>query len=214
MPLIKFPDVPMVSGVPNINRSVIGVAVLAGISAIQKYDTFGLLSKFLGNVWAIVDDNGNPVVTPDSVLSFEYRNEQKISNYPIEKGSFQTYNKVSSPYDIRLRMTCNGQGQMTRDVFLATMQTMNESINLYSIVTPDATYTNCNVTHFDYRRESRNGVQMLTVDVWLQEVRTPSNAYNPFSVKPSGQKGISIGNVDLRLPTVKQVSAYAKSVFQ
>jgi hypothetical protein len=159
-------------------------------------------------------DNGNPVVTPDSVLSFEYRNEQKISNYPIEKGSFQTYNKVSSPYDIRLRMTCNGQGQMTRDVFLATMQTMNESINLYSIVTPDATYTNCNVTHFDYRRESRNGVQMLTVDVWLQEVRTPSNAYNPFSVKPSGQKGISIGNVDLRLPTVKQVSAYAKSVFQ
>ena len=43
---------------------------------------------------------GNYALQPDSFIKFEYKEAHKIPNYPVEQGSFQSYNKVTLPYEI------------------------------------------------------------------------------------------------------------------
>lgn len=210
MSLIPFPDVPQVPGVPNIPRAAIGVGVITGVvQQIQKYDQLGLLNKFLGNPWSIVDQNGQPVILPDSVVSFSVKGEQKIATHPVELGSFNAYNKVATPFDLQLVMTCNGQGSMSRDAFLTQIKSMQASLDLYNIITPDDTYRNYNLVRFDYRREASSGVSLITVSAAFMEVRT--TAINvPIAKLPAGQYPVKLGMVNVNVPSPQQLASLAQ----
>ena len=52
--------------------------------------------------------NGDPVVICDNVLSMEFRQDFKISNYPVEQGAFATYNKVQQPMEVKFRFSTGG----------------------------------------------------------------------------------------------------------
>ncbi|MFL9999152.1 hypothetical protein PQR34_48040 [Paraburkholderia sediminicola] len=96
MPLIEFPDVPPMAGVPDLNRLPLAVGVLTGITpAIQGLDYFNLLPADVPQ-WILADDQGNALVTPDSVVELGFRGEQSIPSYPVEAGSFAAYNKVAT----------------------------------------------------------------------------------------------------------------------
>src|SRR5574337_124086 len=97
MARIPFPNVPNVAGVPALLRNVsnIGMAVTGALAVVAKY---GSLSNFLAPKWGIFRaDNLTPVVIADSVVSVDYRNESRISDFPVELGSFGSYNKVATP---------------------------------------------------------------------------------------------------------------------
>ena len=47
-------------------------------------------------------------------------------------------------------------------------------VNLYDVVTPDATYIGFSFTHQDYRRSAQEGAGLLSVDVSMEEVRSAS----------------------------------------
>lgn len=176
--------------------------------------------------WYVLDAaSASIVIRPDTVQKFEYRNESRISDYPVEQGSFASYNKVATPYDIRMTMICGGlnlvkQGvqalgindlvgtsrnqPMQRSAFLDRLQTMLDSLHLYDIVTPDKTYDNCNLVHYDYRRESRDGVKLVKADCWFREVRVTSSAtyssssggISVNSASPSAANAANAGNVN------------------
>jgi hypothetical protein len=194
MPLIPFPDVPNAPGVPQLPAPPIGqsasVVQSPLTSSILTGDTSNDLSDLGdsdGPSWGIVDQSGNPVITPDSVVSFEYRGDAKVCNYPVEQGSFSSYNKIAVPFDIRTVMTCGGNGAMTRDQFITTLEAMKVSTDLYNFVTPDFLYENVNLVHFDYRREARRGVTLLSVEAWFEEIRESAAAIysNPSQTTPS-----------------------------
>lgn len=198
MPLINFPSVPIAPGVPDLRRSAIGIVsrVSPGLlGAITRYDTFGLLDGLLGPKWGIYDKTGKPILDVDSVVMFDYRGEHHISNYPVEMGSFSSYNKVARPYDIRMAVACTGYGKQKRDRFLQQLDLLQQTTELYDIATPDATYTNVNLTRYDYRRTSREGVTLLLVDLQWQEVRVMTNAVYKETAKPSGMLGKVMGTV-------------------
>jgi hypothetical protein len=208
MPLINFPDVPVAPGVPNINRSAYGIAVLTGIFAgLSKYgikDPFDTTAN-----WQITDANGAPVILPDSVISFEYKKDNKVSDYPVENGSFSSYNKVTSPFDARIIMTCTGQGQMSREAFIKAIEDMQKSLNLYTIITPDKSYASVNLESHNYKRTSSNGVRLLAVECIFSEIRVTGNViYSP--AQPSGYKAVSNGNSGTKPLTTSQQSAFDK----
>lgn len=129
--------------------------------------------------------NNKQVIKPDSVLAFEYKKEYRLADYPMEQGAFQTYNKVTTPYDVRVSMT-KGGSEVERQAFLLTAERIAASLDLYDVLTPERKYSNANISHFDYRRTSTNGVTLLTVDFWLAEIRVTvpaafSNTKNPSS---------------------------------
>ena len=64
----------------------------------------GLLGLF-DTQWGIFDQSGDPVITADTIVEVGYRREYRISDFPVEEGSFASYNKVQTPYDVRVTCT-------------------------------------------------------------------------------------------------------------
>ncbi|WP_048996439.1 phage baseplate protein [Burkholderia multivorans] len=214
MPNILFPNVPNVAGVPPLLRKVstIGTAVAGAIAVVNK---FGSLANWLAPQWGIYDQNMQPVLVADSVVSVEFHNESRISDFPIESGSFGSYNKVATPYDARVRLSC-GRDEASRQAFLATLDAVAASTDLYHIATPDATYYNANIVAYDYRREQRAGAGLIVADVILREVRqiamsmySNSNAISADQAKdPGSVSPYSFGQVQAYQPTTTQAALF------
>jgi hypothetical protein len=190
MSLIPYPNVPPLPGVPAINRNSAGF-VGAALNVVAQL----IPNNLFGTNWAITDADGNPALVPDSFLNFEYKNERKIPFYPLESGSFSSYNKVAMPFDCRCVVTCSGNGSMSKQGFLLAIQNYLDSLTLLTISTPDASYSNLNLVHVDYRREARNGATLLLVQLFFQEIRIAQKPTAPTTEKPSGAATQSFGQL-------------------
>lgn len=163
---MSFPNVPNVPGVPPLDR---GINTFQQNISLQPdtSSTFGQPDAAVQ--WGIFKD-GQPVVTAESVIRVEYRQDWDLLDYPLEKGAFESYNKVNSPFDARVRFA-SGESEQARQALLQSIETIAGTLELYDVITPEKIYQSTNVTHFDYSRTSDRGVCLLQVDVWVIEVR-------------------------------------------
>jgi hypothetical protein len=183
--LIPFPNVPNLPGVPSLYRAA-GLAVIPA-PLFASLDSLNL--PFLQEVtrWGIYSSDGaTQLLIPDSVVGLEYGNESRVSDYPQESGSFASYNKVGTPFTIRVRMTIGGS-EADRSAFLATCDALLASTDLVSVLTPERVYLSATLVGYDYRRDSRNGVTLLTVDTTFREVRvTAASQYSSSTSQSVG----------------------------
>lgn len=162
---IRFPNVPDIAGVPAILRNAL--AVNEAQSLISSDDDSDASSN---NDWGIFDSGGVRVLEPDSFVAFERGVEFRISDYPLERGGFQSYNKVSTPFEVRLTLT-KGGSVSERQAFLNAIEDIQGSLNLYDVATPEKVYVGVNITRISQSRTAQTGANMATVEVMLQEVR-------------------------------------------
>lgn len=190
MSLINYPDIPNLPGVPSINRTTSGY--LGGILTIIG----GLLpDNLFGKNWGIIyKDGGSTALTPDSFIDFEFREEHRIPNYPIEQGSFQSYNKVALPFDVKVTVSCSGNKAMSKEQFLSTLDGLLTSLVILSVVTPEVVFSSCNLVHVDYRREARNGATLIIAQLWFKEVRVVRQSNTP-TASPSGATITPLGEL-------------------
>lgn len=127
--------------------------------------------------WGIYPSGGSAkVLEPDSIVALDYRREWALPGYPVEEGSFEVYNKVARPFEVRLRMA-KGGSVADRKAFREALEKVCASLDLYDIVTPDAVYLSVNVTHLGLAQSAQSGVTLLSFDIGLQQIRTtPENA--------------------------------------
>lgn len=142
--------------------------------ALLTADAPGLNALFGTPQWGIFGDNGSEILVSDSVSHVDYARDYQISDYPQEKGAFESYNKVKVPFKARVGFLI----AETRRDFLANVEAAVASRNFVTIVTPEQSYPSANLTHYSFRREVRNGVTMILVDVWCEEVRVIGEAPN------------------------------------
>lgn len=130
---------------------------------------------------------GHYALKPDSFVKFEYKKDNKIPNYPVEQGGFQSYNKVALPYEIKLTITKGGLGNNSYSVlpFMEKIQTLLSSTDILTIVTPERIYGTTNLIHFDYRKEARNGAVLLIAELTFQEVRILPTPADPTATPQS-----------------------------
>jgi hypothetical protein len=186
----------MANGIPALLGKV---ANITNTVSLVVADAQLILGLFAGPKWGI-GINGVFQVFPDSVVDVEFKRDWQISNAPQEQGAFQSYNKVATPYDAHIRMTKGGT-EAARAQFLDTINALAASTVLVDVVTPTKIYRNANITHYDYRRTSTNGVGLLTVDIALQEIRiAPSPAFTNTAA-PSGADSQQGGSVQTQAPT-------------
>lgn len=190
MPLIQFPNVPDVPGVPALLRSVTVPTTITGLVGLAQ----GIISEFLGSEWGVFDDSGNRVLFPDTFLGIEFKNDERQSDYPVEAGGFQSYNKVDTPYDARVRMAIGGD-KVSRTIFLQQCDTMLHSINLYTVITPEVSYATASLVNFMYKRETKNGATLLTVELWFKEVRETATLAIFSGQNPASADATSDGTV-------------------
>lgn len=163
----------------------------------------------LVGVWGVYATGTNTkVLFPDSIVSIEYQTESRVSTYPQEQGAFTSYNKVVVPFESHVRMTkmrlnkqqvqTSPDDQSPDDIgdFLDKCEAAKASLDLYDIITPDATYKSVTITRLSIKRDERNGAAMVTVDMGFQQVRV-SKASAGFSstAAVSGQDPVNNGSV-------------------
>ncbi len=205
IPLPLFPTVPNVPGVPALLRAPGASATAVGNIALLTADSAVISQSGGAPQWGLFL-NGQNVLNPDSIVGFEFKGEAKIASFPIEQGGFASYDKVQVPYDARIEMT-KGGSISSRATFLNALELAKESLNLYTILTPELSIPNGNIVHYDYRRTSKSGFQLITVSVWVQEIRIAGTPAFSNTATPSGAAPQNGGTVQPTTPTPSQSSA-------
>ena len=155
--------IPLAAGVPA------GVNLIPGFGAglsLLTADIDGLISPN-DSVWGIFQ-GGAPVVAFESVVAVDYRREFAISDYPVEQGAFESYDKVKLP---SATSTCAAlRAASPRNELLTSIDAIIATTQLVDFVTPDAVYTSLTLSHEDYSRTAQRGLGLLQVEVWGLEV--------------------------------------------
>ncbi len=193
-----FPNVPNVPGVPTLPRDGLAGAALSLLAS----DVLGLLYGLLGARWGVYL-GGARVIQAESVIEVGYKNDYKVADYPIERGGFESYDKVASPYEIRMRFVSGGT-ELTRAALLQSCELALASLQVFDVVTPERTYSNANVSHMDYRRLNNDGLGLLIVDLTLVEVRLISAQAFTNTASPVGAGTVNGGTVQAGTPTPTQ----------
>jgi len=191
--------VPNAPGVPAL---LTGFDTALSVAQFLTGDLIFGLGAFTGARWGVFL-NGRSVISADTVLSVDYKQEWVIADYPLERGAFETYDKVATPYDARVRFISGGSEQ-NRQALLNSVAAIAGDRNLYDVVTPEAIYLSCNVRHYDYKRSSTQGLGTITVDLWLQQVRVTVGAPSNNTASPSGASQDNGGSVQATDATTAQ----------
>lgn len=194
VPKAVYPLVPFAPGVPALLRN--GAKIIDTLT----FNTLGIgdaLDSVIGSgkpQWGIFTSSGDPVALAESVVSMEFENTMRVSNYPIEGGKFSSYNKVNDPYSITLRMTC-GLGEEERAAFIFSVESASKSLELYTVVTPETTYLDANIVAVGYRRDSENGANKITYDIRITEVREVAASAFASPKEDTSARDTSLGQI-------------------
>lgn len=143
--------------------------------------------------WGIYDSAGNLVLEQDNTVSFEFKQNWRLPDYPQEQGGFQTYNKVARPYEVRFVFS-KGGSVAERSDFLQTLTQISASLDLYSAVTPEITYSSANVEMYGYRRTAVNGVTLIRVEIGLKQINQTATASFSNTAQPQGANQTNLGS--------------------
>ena len=179
------------NGLPNIPNFVAPeVLTNVGISL----GGAALINGIFGKVWGIVNEFGVPVVLADTVLGMNYDAGSSISKYPVEQGSFTSYNKVNAPSMATVQMAKGSGGVLERGLFLAQLEGLLKSTLSFHIITPEYVYLNYQIIGINHARAAQDGATMITVNLDLEEVLEAKVDYSIEEVKnPSDSKTIDGG---------------------
>jgi hypothetical protein len=190
MPRIPFPNVPQLPGVPALPRSPnFPTVARAGLGLLQ-----GLLWRIyqVQTRWGIFDVAGNPLGNPAqfgpvadvagvsatlSTAAVDYSKETRVSDFPLERGSFASYNKVETAAAPTVTLAFTGS-EADRRSFLDAIDEACKSVELYSVVTPEVTYINYSIERYNYQRRNAKGATLLIVEISLKEIRQVSALYS------------------------------------
>ncbi|WP_063657583.1 hypothetical protein [Candidatus Arsenophonus triatominarum] len=131
---------------------------------------------------------------------FQPTGKASIINAPIEKGRYQSINKIYQPTRITCQVVISGLSGfssvipnlfdltlISQNETLQTIGTMLKTTDLYDIETPKGNYASFDLTDYSYRVSAQAGVTLLTVALIFQEViqqmevvlNTPQSANKP-----------------------------------
>lgn len=204
MPLIQFPNIPNVPGVPALVRQA--NAVISSAFTLLKGDAAAVFGLVQEARWGIYTEAGQPVALADSVNAFEFSKMWRLSDYPVEEGGFETYNKVETPYQQRVTLAKGGTDD-DRATFLAALDAAVASLDLFTVMTPDGAYANASLIGYNMRRHARGGVTLLLVEVMVEEVRVTATSAFTQTASPSGSAQASGGTVQAQTPSASQATA-------
>ena len=149
----------------------------AASNALINFGGAMLIDLVFGHQWGVFDQYGFPLVLADNVTKVGYNNSSKVSSAPLENGTFAHYNKVANPYNMTVQMTKGSGGVFERGAFLAQIEALANSIDLFTIITPESIYRNCNITGYDYTREANDGARLLKVNIHFEQIREVTAQY-------------------------------------
>jgi hypothetical protein len=208
---IPFPNVPEYPGVPQLARPVgaaiasvpvlaIGIGTIANVlgGALQQAPRWGIWDQAgnqiglnttakTGSLQAVENalkslaTGSSPAVL--STFGFDFTKEMRVSDFPVEGGSFASYNKVEMPANPVVTLAFAGT-ESERTTFLAAIDKVAISTQLCTVITPEAVYDNYTIDRYRYQRRAVRGATLLMVEVSLKQVRDVVASFSTAEVSP------------------------------
>lgn len=116
-----------------------------------------------------------------SVVELDIGGESNVSDYPVEDGSFTTYNKMIMPNMFAIRMTRDGSTEL-RTAFLNWLESSKNNFDLFDVMCPERTYRNGTLKSYRITRTSASGAAMIVADCIFQEIRQIPAAYTTAGI--------------------------------
>lgn len=210
MPTILYPDVPPYPGVPQLLRAEnsaiaaspvlsigIGTAENVLLGALLSPPKWGIFDEFNNQLGVSSTSGGVLTALSGALLSqftgitapilstseLERTREMRVSNYPLEGGSFASYNKVQLPATITVTLILQGTVD-DGTAFLQAIEAATLSTDLYSVVTPEYVYTNYTIEMNRIARRAQRGANMLIMELNLIEIREVSSTFTTAIATP------------------------------
>lgn len=203
-----FPNVPYAVGVPSVLRNALNDAFSAAndTAAPATSDGSAVEANQPPIRWGVYTGDGSPAVIGDGCVAFEYTKDYRVSDYPQEDGSFRSYNKVETPFQLRVTIQKSGSSP-DRQAFLNSVEAVvADAGTLYEVITADQTYSSLTVTHADYRRTAVSGATLLSVELWCEQIRVTATLALSNTAQPSGASQVNDGSVQPQTPTSGQAA--------
>jgi len=217
IPRSLYPTVPLLPGVPNVPR--LDYLNVVKIAALSQLDAAIFKAISVKRNWGIYDKKGNKVLEPDTLLTFDYINESLVAMFPTQNGSFASYNKVHTPYQVTVVLRKSGNLR-DRQQFSAALESICEDTELYTVITPERSYFNANLSRRGLRRTADNGASNVDYEVMLQEVRQVNAEYakkkkssTDNARKETAKPAKTNGKVDGNAPTPTTKTSALASIF-
>lgn len=144
--------------------------------------------------------NGAPVIIADTITRLAYKQDWAVANYPVERGGFESYDKVNTPYEVRLQFVAGGS-LARRQALIDSIAAIGDTLTKYDVITPEAIYVGVNVTNYGYQRAANHGLGLLAIDIGLIEIREGGSGDFKNPRGPSGYAADQAGNVQSVPPT-------------
>lgn len=172
-------------GAPNLLK---GLGKRTGVTLLGNLVSGLWDALFPGAVWGIFDQESTTAsIELSSVIEVDISSDSRVSDYPIQTGSFVSYNKVASPNFVSLRITKDG-GETSRTALLDWLEVNKRETTLFDIVTPESRYKGMTLAGYRIVRSARSGAAMITADTLWQEVREIPAQYSRSNIeKPQDQ---------------------------
>jgi hypothetical protein len=192
----NFPDVPDAAGVPPVQRGPDNPGTNGDAPLTQ--DSATVLGNS-GKHWGIYTSDGALALKPDNITALNFRAEYRIADFPIEQGGFESYDKVSMPFDTMVRVT-KGGSLADRQEFVRAVKALKADMTLYSVICPEVIFSSVNVASVVIDRSLENGAGFIIADLQLREVRQNVETSFSSTQDPSGVKDVNGGAVQTTTP--------------
>ena len=162
-----------------------------GIPNLLRNAPTAIVLTLLGNLVSSLNDFFNPaplwgIFLPgtttyatevSSVQEVNVAGETSVSNYPLEDGTFSTYNKILLPNTYAIRLVRDGS-ETQRGALLQWLQASLGSLDLFDVLTPEAGYSNVTLKSYRIMRTREAGAAMIVADCIFQEIRQIPAVYS------------------------------------
>lgn len=165
--------------------------------------------------WLLVNEAGETLLEIASFLSAEIKKDGSSPSEPIEEGSFASYNKVTSPIAISLKVAFTGTDPELQAV-LDQLLSLQEGTEKFSFVTPYQEFEGYALSNFNYTLARENGRGALYVDLALNQIKEVTLEYSSVKIKSPKNAGdsstVNTGSTSTTSGNEREVESMASGI--
>ena len=141
------------------------------------------------NNWNILDENGERVLTFDSFIKSSVNSESKVTQMPVERGSFVDYNIVKTPLNMSVTLVKSGSSDELSE-YVNTLLELVDSTKLVTVITPEKEYNNMKIVKVNFDRSTDNGVNIILAECNFLEIRQVQSKYGNARLQGKSSRGL------------------------
>lgn len=127
--------------------------------------------------WTLVDNKGEPIIVFRSFISVAIKQEGAVVFEPVEKSSFATYNKTSTPFEANIVLGIEGTVTELQTA-IGKLDELVKSTRTFSLVTPAKEFQSLTLERYDYGWSEGKGLNILIVNISLREIKEVDVVYS------------------------------------